>query len=115
MNDTIVVRATHRSPAVTPQALAWHAGNLWMGSRDGRRIYQIDPAAWQVRREFDAQRGDSAGDQYGNDVPEQEDGKPCSDASGVAADGMGSTLAQQRATLQSGMGKNASFGGVWSG
>ncbi|HEY3660881.1 MAG TPA: hypothetical protein VGK91_06610 [Candidatus Udaeobacter sp.] len=33
------------SPATTPQALAWDGGNrmLWMGSRDLRRIYTIDP------------------------------------------------------------------------
>ena len=33
------------SPATTPQALAWDRGNkmLWMGSRDLRRIYTIDP------------------------------------------------------------------------
>ena len=30
------------SPAPTPQALAWHGGELWMGSRDLRRIYGID-------------------------------------------------------------------------
>jgi sugar lactone lactonase YvrE len=33
------------SPATTPQALAWNQGNktLWMGSRDLRRIYAINP------------------------------------------------------------------------
>jgi hypothetical protein len=36
------------SPAITPQALAWHAGVLWMGSRDLRRIYEIDPEKWNV-------------------------------------------------------------------
>ena len=34
------------SPAVTPQALAWHNGVLWMGSRDLRRIYGIEPDTW---------------------------------------------------------------------
>jgi hypothetical protein len=36
------------SPAVTPQALAWHKGTLWMGSRDLRRIYGIEPDSWTV-------------------------------------------------------------------
>jgi hypothetical protein len=31
------------SPAITPQALTWDGKNLWMGSRDLRRIYKIDP------------------------------------------------------------------------
>jgi hypothetical protein len=41
------------SPAVTPQALAWDCGRkvLWMGSRDLRRIYAIDPEKWTVLKE----------------------------------------------------------------
>ena len=39
------------SPAPAPQALAWHNGKLWMGSRDRRRIYEIDVASWTVRNE----------------------------------------------------------------
>ena len=42
------------APAVTPQALAWHNGVLWMGSRDLRRIYAIDPQSWTVREEHEA-------------------------------------------------------------
>ena len=44
------------SPAATPQALAWEAkrGLLWMGSRDLRRIYAIDPADWKVVQETEA-------------------------------------------------------------
>lgn len=42
------------SPAATPQALAWHDGSLWMGSRDLRRIYAIDVANWTVREECEA-------------------------------------------------------------
>ncbi|HMJ06912.1 MAG TPA: hypothetical protein VK474_11700 [Chthoniobacterales bacterium] len=42
------------SPAATPQALAWHDGALWMGSRDLRRIYALDPKEWRVREEFEA-------------------------------------------------------------
>ena len=42
------------SPAPTPQALAWHGGRLWMGSRDLRRIYAIDVKRWAVVEEVDA-------------------------------------------------------------
>ena len=42
------------APAVTPQALAWHAGKLWMGSRDLRRIYAINCAKWDVEGEAEA-------------------------------------------------------------
>ena len=43
-----------RSPAITPQALAWHDGALWLGSCDLRRVYQIDPKTWKVVAETDA-------------------------------------------------------------
>jgi hypothetical protein len=36
------------SPGNTPQALAWKSDVLWMGSRDLRRIYAIDPERWSV-------------------------------------------------------------------
>jgi len=42
------------SPAITPQALAWHSNTLWMGSRDLRRIYAIDVKPWTVVRETEA-------------------------------------------------------------
>ena len=42
------------SPAITPQALAWHSNTLWMGSRDLRRIYAIDTETWTVVKEADA-------------------------------------------------------------
>ena len=42
------------SPAVTPQALAWHRGALWMGSRDLRHIYKIDAGTWTVLEEMEA-------------------------------------------------------------
>ena len=42
------------SPALTPQALAWHGGKLWMGSRDLRRIYAIDVKTWTVVDQMDA-------------------------------------------------------------
>jgi hypothetical protein len=42
------------SPDVTPQALAWHKNALWMGSRDSRRIYGIEPDGWKVFQETEA-------------------------------------------------------------
>ncbi len=49
--STIIERGRFPSPAATPQALAWNGGKLWMGSRDLRRIYVIDPKKWQVLEE----------------------------------------------------------------
>jgi hypothetical protein len=54
MTETkIVEKRRLTSPAVTPQALAWDGGRkvLWMGSRDVRRIYAIDPEKWTVLKE----------------------------------------------------------------
>jgi hypothetical protein len=42
------------SPAITPQALTWDGKNLWMGSRDLRRIYKIDIEKWSVAQETEA-------------------------------------------------------------
>jgi hypothetical protein len=42
-----------RSPAVTPQALAWDGQHLWMGSRDLRRVYKIDKSTWKVAEEIE--------------------------------------------------------------
>jgi hypothetical protein len=44
------------SPATTPQALAWDSRNkrLWLGSRDLRRIYAIDPQNGTVLAEREA-------------------------------------------------------------
>lgn len=39
------------SPAVTPQALAWHRGILWIGSRDARRLYAVNPQTWMTTEE----------------------------------------------------------------
>ena len=36
------------SPAPKPQSLAWDGATLWMGSRETRRIYGINPATWTV-------------------------------------------------------------------
>ena len=51
---SIVEHKRFRSPAVTPQALAWHNGKLWMASRDLRRIYGIDVDGWRVFEEREA-------------------------------------------------------------
>lgn len=42
------------SPAPTPQALAWHRGHLWFGSRDLQRIYRMDRVSWKVEEEIQA-------------------------------------------------------------
>lgn len=42
------------SPAPGPQSLAFDGTLLWMGSRETRRIYAIDPRTWTVRSETPA-------------------------------------------------------------
>jgi len=42
------------SPAPTPQALAWHKGELWFGSRDLGRIYRLDAKSWKVLDDVEA-------------------------------------------------------------
>jgi sugar lactone lactonase YvrE len=44
------------SPATTPQALAWDSRNkkLWIGSRDLRRIYVIDPESGRLLKQQEA-------------------------------------------------------------
>src|SRR5437868_2666374 len=42
------------SPSVTPQALAWHNGSLWIGCRDLRRVYGVDAISGQVFEEREA-------------------------------------------------------------
>jgi hypothetical protein len=48
---TIIEGGRFPSPAPAPQALAWQGDKLWMGSRDLRRIYVIDPKKWEVLQE----------------------------------------------------------------
>jgi hypothetical protein len=43
-----------QSPAPTPQALAWHRGELWFGSRDLRRVYRMDRDEWKAAEEIEA-------------------------------------------------------------
>jgi hypothetical protein len=47
----IIERGRFPSPAPAPQALAWDGNKLWMGSRDLRRIYAIEPKEWKVLEE----------------------------------------------------------------
>jgi hypothetical protein len=42
------------SPAPTPQALTWHRGELWFGSRDLQRVYRMDRKNWKVVEEMTA-------------------------------------------------------------
>lgn len=51
---TITERGRFVSPAIAPQALAWHCNKLWMGSRDLRRIFAIDISTWTVAKEAEA-------------------------------------------------------------
>lgn len=50
------IQELHRlaSPAPKPQSLAWDGTTLWMGSRETKRIYAINPATWTVGEEFAA-------------------------------------------------------------
>src|SRR3954468_433963 len=41
------------SPTVTPQALAWSKGELWLGSRDLKQVYRLDPASWKVLEQIE--------------------------------------------------------------
>ena len=50
----VIEQRRFASPTVTPQALAWHDGALWMGSRDLRRIYVIDVKNWKVVEEVNS-------------------------------------------------------------
>ena len=50
---TIKERKRFRSPAVTPQALAWDGKQLWMSSRDLGLFYQLDGNASKVVEEVD--------------------------------------------------------------
>jgi hypothetical protein len=56
------------SPAPKPQSLAWaSSATLWMGSRETKRIYSINPTTWRVDWEIAA-----PGTPYGMAVVEEE-------------------------------------------
>ncbi len=42
------------SPAPKPQSLAWDGATLWMGSRETKRLYAINPGTWTVSWEREA-------------------------------------------------------------
>lgn len=50
----ITERTRLPSPATTPQALTWDGQELWMGSRDLRRVYRIEKSSWAVTEEREA-------------------------------------------------------------
>src|SRR5947208_14269536 len=56
MMEQIIEKRRLASPATTPQALAWDSRNkkLWMGSRDLRQIYAIDPENGTVLKQQEA-------------------------------------------------------------
>jgi outer membrane protein assembly factor BamB len=51
---TIIERGRFPSPVPAPQALAWDGNKLWMGSRNLRRIYAIDPENGTVLKQQEA-------------------------------------------------------------
>ena len=53
MNNIIELQRL-ASPAPKPQSLAWDGATLWMGSRETKRIYAINPITWAVGWEIEA-------------------------------------------------------------
>src|SRR5436305_15157416 len=64
----ILERRRFSSPTVTPQALAWHKGNLWMSSRDLRHFYGINTDDWRVIEEREAPGIPWAADSVGDEM-----------------------------------------------
>ena len=52
--DTVEELLRLPSPAPKPQSLAFDGTTLWMGSRETRRLYALDPNTWTVREEAQA-------------------------------------------------------------
>ncbi|MBK1879194.1 YncE family protein [Pelagicoccus mobilis] len=50
---TITELSRHKAPADLPQALAFDGSDLWIGSLDTKRIYQIDTSDWSVKSEVE--------------------------------------------------------------
>jgi len=42
------------APGTTPQALCWRQGELWIGSRDLRRVYGVNASDWKVFKDIEA-------------------------------------------------------------
>ncbi|MCC6738058.1 MAG: hypothetical protein IT452_03365 [Planctomycetia bacterium] len=53
MNDILEVRRV-RSPFPRPQALVFAGGAAWVSSIETKRVYELDPASWSVRRDWAA-------------------------------------------------------------
>jgi len=49
----ILERQRFQSQMPAPQALTWHRGALWIGSRDLRRIFKMDPKTWTILEEVE--------------------------------------------------------------
>jgi hypothetical protein len=55
MNMPLVIEQRRlRSPAITPQALAWDGRMLWLSSRDLGTLYKIDIQGWRLVEEIDS-------------------------------------------------------------
>ncbi len=56
MQDLEVVKEVqrHASPGKRPQPLAFHEGQLWLGSWETNNLYAVDPRSWAVRKEVPA-------------------------------------------------------------
>jgi hypothetical protein len=57
-----------QAPAISPQALAWHKGILWLSSRDEPRLFALDPTTWSVREEWNVPGIAWAGVSIGNEL-----------------------------------------------
>src|SRR6267143_6547018 len=50
----IIEKERLASPGRTPQALTWHGDELWMGSRDLRRVYRLEKRSWRLIEQMEA-------------------------------------------------------------
>jgi hypothetical protein len=53
MRESIIEKRRLSAPTITPQALAWDTGQLWMSSRDLGTLCKIDSEKWRVVDEVD--------------------------------------------------------------
>jgi hypothetical protein len=74
MNDVTELRRLP-SPAPAPQALGFDGAELWLSSRETRRMYAIDPNTWAARDE-----GEAPGTPYGLTVAGDELRVVCGEA-----------------------------------
>lgn len=52
--SNMTIKEVRRFPAPGPEplGLAYDAATLWISSREGHRLFAVDPQSWTVRREF---------------------------------------------------------------